>query len=88
MKWNEFNRSIDDLGFKREELNGCIVIMKEIKWHGGEATGIVAKISKTRQFEFEMCGYRELMDMDPELKEKLFDVLIEYAKTPLEYRMT
>lgn len=86
MTWNEFNKQIDSMGFEREEWNGMTVILNVSSGNHGEVRLPVAKISKTKQFEFDMMGFRELDDMSGDRKEKLFNILVEYARTPLEYR--
>lgn len=86
MTRNEFNRQIDALGFERDDWPGMTVILNISPGHYGKVKMPVAKISKTKRFEFDMLGYRELWDMPNKTKEKLFNILTEYASTPLEYR--
>lgn len=86
MTWNEFNRQIDSMGYERDEYPGLTVILRVSPGYYGKVRMPVAKVSKTKRFEFDMLGYRELWDMSEETKEELFDVLVEYARTPLEYR--
>lgn len=86
MTWNEFNKQIDSMGFEREEWNGMTVILNVSPGNHGEVRLPVAKISKTKRFEFDMMGFRELDDMSEDRKEHLYNVLDEYARTPLEYR--
>lgn len=86
MTWNEFNKQIDSMGFEREEWNGMTVILNVSSGNYGGVRLPVAKISKTKQFEFDMMGFRELDDMSEDRKEALYNVLDEYARTPLEYR--
>lgn len=86
MTWNEFNKQIDSMGFEREEWNGMTVILNVSSGNHGEVRLPVAKISKTKRFEFDMMGFRELDDMSEDRKEHLYNVLDEYARTQLEYR--
>lgn len=74
------------MGFERDEWPGTTIILNVSKGSNNDVKLPVAKVSKTRRFEFDMDGYRELMDMSEDKKEKLFNLLVEYSSTPLEYR--
>lgn len=74
------------MGFERDEWPGTTIILNVSKGSNSDVKLPVAKVSKTRRFEFDMDGYRELMDMPEDKKEKLFNLLVEYSSTPLEYR--
>lgn len=86
MTWNEFNKQIDSMGFEREEWRGMTVILNVSPGYYGKVKMPVAKISKTKRFEFDMMGFRELDDIPEGRKEQWYSILDEYARTPLEYR--
>ena len=84
MKTNEFIREVNHLGFSVKDkkytgANEIWLIVCE-----GEHTKIVS-IEKNTRFLID-TNYANFIHLDDDLKEELFDLAIEYAKTPVEER--
>lgn len=86
MTESEFRKAIVYLGFRIETSPGAFYIGKRTRGYYGEVTLQVATVSRAKQFEMDMLGYRDLFDMDLDLKEKVFDTISEFARTPMEER--
>lgn len=78
MKTKEFIRRVEELGLKCEKAEQvCFVYDLEGSYYGSVCHSIPNQISNTT---------RAWDTLDKDAQEKLFDLFIEYAKTPIEDR--
>ena len=75
MKYSEFKRKVEDLGFEVIDFS---------EYHSlDDERGETAWVSKN--FE-AVIGTVDSIRLSPELRVKLFDILVEYARTPIHAR--
>lgn len=78
MKTKEFIKRVEELGFEACISGSIAYVLKDGRY-------TVAKIKTKRACAIDF--FYHLNDtLDKEISEKLFDIIVEYAKTPIEDR--
>lgn len=78
MKTKEFIKRIEELGFEVWISGGIAYVLKDGRYE-------VARIKTKRACAIDFF-YLLNETLDKEISEKLFDIIVEYAKTPIEDR--
>lgn len=78
MRTREFIKRVEELGFKVGINGGTACILKN-----DNTTIMRVEVDKTFVAD---CFYLSNRSLEEEIREKLFDLLVEYAKTPIEDR--
>ena len=78
MKTNEFIKRVDELGFEAWISGSIAYVLKDGRYE-------VARIKTKRACAIDFF-YLLNETLDKEISEKLFDLIVEYAKTPLDER--
>lgn len=77
MKTKEFIKKVEELGLRVKNCYKAFEI--------SNATNQIAFVEEEKTLAFSTTFYK-YYDLDEEIKEKLFDLLVEYARTPIEER--
>lgn len=77
MKTKEFIERVEDLGFETQITGNTIYILKDEK--------TIARVEIIARFTFDSF-YLHSKPLNEETMEKLFDLIVEYAKTPIDER--
>ena len=78
MRTKEFIKRVEELGFKVGINGGTACVLKN-----DYTTIMRVEVDKTSAAD---CFYLSNRSLEEEIREKLFDLLVEYAKTPIEDR--
>lgn len=78
MRTKEFIKRVEELGFKVGINGGTACVLKN-----DYTTIMRVEVDKTFVAD---CFYLSNRSLEEEIREKLFDLLVEYAKTPIEDR--
>ena len=81
MKHSEFRRRIEELGFV-DDLGFEVINWDEYLIITNE-NGAVASVNKNHE---SVMSTNDSVALNPEVRAKLFDIMAEYAKTPIEDR--
>lgn len=79
MKTKEFIRRVEELGLRVEEDWGIIII------YNSDGIRYLATVNKLDEYQFNTL-FEKMGIMCMPSKIKLFELLVEYAKTPIEER--
>ena len=72
MRYSEFEREVRKLGYKAEDTNSAVLLKDSYGM-------MVAEINKKHQYRFDT-------EWDMDIKEELFNLIVELAETAPEYR--
>lgn len=78
MKTKEFIKRVEELGYLFHNYKNAVVIY-------GMNQKYAAQVWKDKRYKLDMCS-ENIDDLQEKVKGELFDLLVEYARTPLDER--
>ena len=78
MKTKELIKRVEELGYLFHNYKNAVVIY-------GMNQKYAAQVWKDKRFKLDMCS-ENIDDLQDEVKGELFDLFVEYARTPLDER--
>lgn len=78
MRTKELIKRVEELGYLFHNYKNAVVIY-------GMNQKYAAQVWKDKRFKLDMCS-ENIDDLQDEVKGELFDLLVEYARTPLDER--